>query len=202
MLPEQGTGEGKKAYAAFCDYALLGAGRSLASLVKTYQSYTKPAPPTKHLRTLKGWSSLYQWQNRVTAYDKAIQTELETAAAAARRAVMESGLAKDYERVRELKTLAELLRGEVFDDDKRWLPDVKQIGSGAFAERVDIVRFNAALIEQYRGALNDIALEVGDRKLRQEVTGANGGPIEVDVTGAKETLARKLADLAVRSATS
>lgn len=52
-----------------------------------------------------------------------------------------------------------------------WVHDVKQIGSGDTAERVDIVRFNAALIEQLRGALDDIAKETGGRVQRQEVNG-------------------------------
>ncbi len=201
MVPEQGAGENKKAYAAFCDYARLGAGRSLSLLVKTYQTATKPLPPTKRITTLKEWSSKYHWQVRVAAYDKAIQAELEAAAAARRREVMESGLALDFERTRELKRLAVLLLEEIHTEEKRWLPDVKQIGSGAFAERVDIVRFNAALIEQFRGTLNDIALEKNERKQNIQHSGPGGGPIEVDVSGAKETLARKLADLAVRSAT-
>lgn len=59
-----------------------------------------------------------------------------------------------------------------------WLKDVKQIGSGESAERVDIVRFNAAMFEQLRGTLDDIAKEVGGRVQRQEVSGKNGGVIE------------------------
>lgn len=65
---------------------------------------------------------------------------------------------------------------------KVWLPDVKQIGGGEHAERVDIVRFNAALIEQYRGTLDDIAKEKGERKQKMEVTGKDGGAITHKIT--------------------
>jgi len=41
-----------------------------------------------------------------------------------------------------------------------WLPDVKEVGG----QVVDIERFNAAIVDQYRGALDDIAKEVGGRK--------------------------------------
>jgi hypothetical protein len=65
---------------------------------------------------------------------------------------------------------------------KVWLPDVKQIGGGEHAERVDIVRFNAALIEQYRGTLDDLAKETGGRKQKMEVTGKDGGPVMHKIT--------------------
>lgn len=60
--------------------------------------------------------------------------------------------------------------GEVFEEDKRWLPDVKSIGAGEFAERVDIVRFNEGIINQLRGTLADLAAEVGDRKQQNQNT--------------------------------
>jgi hypothetical protein len=64
-----------------------------------------------------------------------------------------------------------------------WLPDVKQVGSGENAERVDIVKFNSALIAEYRSTLADLAAETGGRRQKQEVehTGKNGGPIETTV---------------------
>jgi len=63
--------ETTKANAALHDYVMMGAGRSLQKL---HQRYTKDAPrepPTKHLRTLKKWSSCYDWQSRIEAWEEA-----------------------------------------------------------------------------------------------------------------------------------
>lgn len=78
--------------------------------------------------------------------------------------MMSEGFALDHIRVRSLKLLAARLEEEIGQEDKVWLPDVKQIGAGDDAERVDLVRFNAPLIEQFRGALADIAEETGGRQ--------------------------------------
>jgi hypothetical protein len=58
-------GESRKANDALRAYYLMGSGRSLAKL---HQKYTEGAPesaPTCHLRTLKGWSTRFDWQARV-----------------------------------------------------------------------------------------------------------------------------------------
>lgn len=55
-----------------------------------------------------------------------------------------------------------------------WLRDVKGIGSFDNFERVEIVRFNAALISEYRGTLDDLAKETGGRHHTVEMTGKDG----------------------------
>jgi hypothetical protein len=80
---------------------------------------------------------------------------------------MEQGLAVDHERVKALKELADTLLDELRQYDRRWVRDVKQIGSGDSAERVDIERFNASEVEQLRGLLDDIAKEKQERRQRQ-----------------------------------
>lgn len=55
-----------------------------------------------------------------------------------------------------------------------WLRDVKGIGSFENFERVEIVRFNAALIAEYRGTLDDLAKESGGRHHTVEMTGKDG----------------------------
>jgi len=98
---------------------------------------------------------------------------------------MQSGLALDYERAVELKRLAHFLIEQIYEQGEDgnyhnvWLPDVKQIGAGKNIERIDIERFNAAIISELRGVLDDLAKETGGRKLRQEITGAEGGPLLV-----------------------
>lgn len=84
--------------------------------------------------------------------------------------ILQSGYALKHERIKVLNELAEMLLGEIKEVDKRWCPDVKSIGQGENAERVDIVRFNGSLIEQARKSLEDIAAELGERINRQELT--------------------------------
>lgn len=88
---------------------------------------------------------------------------------------MASGLALEYERVATLRRLAGLLEAELYQTladgsmPALWLPDVKQVGSGENAERVDIVRFNRSLVEALRGVLDDLAKETGGRTQRHDI---------------------------------
>lgn len=133
--------------------------------------------PTLSLDTLKGWSSQYNWTERAALYDLAWEEEKE----AARRAVMDEGFGLDYERTRGLKRLARLLEGMIFESSAPpsglevqdsealkyhniWVHDVKSIGAGEDAERVDLVKFNSALIKEWRGVLDEIASETGGRR--------------------------------------
>lgn len=184
-----------RADAALQDYLLMGAGRSLAKLCERYQSAPKtgPAqPPTRRLASLKQWSTEFNWQERAAEYDQRIEAEKDEAARAYRAAIMEEGFALDHERVKSLKRLAKHLQREIRNEQRVWLPDVKQIGAGEHAERVDIIRFNSALIDQFRGTLDDIAKEVGGRKQKHEVSGPDGGPIEEVTMTADEWKAEQL----------
>lgn len=184
LAGERQKKEHYKAIIACNDYLRMGPGRSLAKLLERYQNATD-SPPTKRLKTLKDWSRYYGWQDRVVEYEN----ELERQKTEYRRQVMESGYALDYERVDELKDLAILLidqlyeRNESDDLHKLWLPDVKQIGAGEFAERIDIVRFNSALVHELRGVLDDLAKETGGRVEKQEITGEGGGPVVLRYEG-------------------
>jgi len=64
-------GETIKANTALYDYALMGKGRSLFKLWEryTHQESTE-VTPTRTLRTLKGWSTKYAWQDRVAAFQQ------------------------------------------------------------------------------------------------------------------------------------
>jgi hypothetical protein len=178
--------ESLKAQAACNDYLLMGPGRSLKKLHEQYRGQSEggagvPKPPTTRLATLEQWSTEFNWQERAAEYDQGIQAEKEEAARAYRAAIMEEGFALDMERVAALKELAAKLQKEIGVPSQVWLKDVKQIGAGDKAERVDIVRFNAPLIDRFRGTLDDIAKEVGGRKQKVEHTGENGGPIQQKV---------------------
>ncbi len=108
-------------------------------------------------------SKRWNWHERAQQFDEAERAKRYAAYQARADEILTSGLALQFARIEELKQIAELLRAEVLDEHKRWLPDAKQIGSGEFAERVDIVRFNAPLVQQLRETIADIAIEKGER---------------------------------------
>ena len=86
------------------------------------------------------------------------------------------GLSLKAERVKKLKQLAALLERDLFGGFL-WLDQVKGVGSGDIATIVDYEEFNKAEVDSYRGVLDDIAKEVGDRKNINEVTGKDGVPL-------------------------
>jgi hypothetical protein len=173
-------GETDKSVQACNDWLRLGVGRSLPKLLENYANSNQKSPPTSSLGTLKQWSLKFKWTERATKFD----AEWEERKNAERQAELDYGLALDYERVNKLKRLADFLEGQLFEVGENgdyhnvWLPDVKQIGSGEYAERVDIERFNSSLVSEYRSVLDDIAKEVGGRVKKQEHSGPGGKPIK------------------------
>lgn len=174
--------ESARARLAWADYLAMGEERSLEKLHALHQTRTEPGPPTRHLSTLKHWSSTFGWQGRLQGIADAAAAEVEAAIRARRRQVFGSGLALDYERVNVLQRLATKLLAELEQDGRLWVRDVKSVGSGESAERVDIERFNAAEVEQLRGLLEDIAKEKGERVKRLEHSGREGKPIALEAT--------------------
>lgn len=157
----------------------MGIGRTLSDLLSRYTEIHRDTPPTQSIDTLKRWSSKYSWSERTIGYD----TTWEERKNEERNHVFNMELALDYGRVKKLIRLADMLEEQIYEQGENgdlhnvWLPDVKQIGSGEWAERVDIERFNGALISEYRATLDDISKEVGGRIRKQELTGAGGGAI-------------------------
>lgn len=140
----------------------MGQGRSLDKLHARYRAATT-AVPTRRIGTLKCWSGMFDWQDRLKAIADD-QVAAAVAAEAARiREIMASGFAQPHERVAVLKELASTLLDDLRAEDKRWLRDIKGIGAGDNWTQVDVVRFNAAELEQLRGLLDDIAKETGGR---------------------------------------
>lgn len=165
--------ESSRATQACNDYLRMGPYRSLTRLITFYLENDQTTMPTKARGTIDHWSSSYGWVARAEQYDTLLEHEKNERA----REVMISGLALAHERVEKLHYLSKFLEEQIYEQDEDgnypnvWLPDVKQIGKGESVERVDIVRFNASLIDQYRGTLDDLAKETGGRKLVQEIKG-------------------------------
>lgn len=178
LAGERKPNESDRAVQGCNDYLRMGPGRSLRKLADRYSKSTRKTAPTDNENTLFGWSADFDWQKRAAEYDSAAE-EQKTAR---RQKVFESGLAQDFARVTELKKLAGFLKGEIYEtadttdavgnahtfrNPKIWLRDVKVVGGGEDAYPVTIFRFNSALIDQYRGVLDDLAKEVGDRRQKQ-----------------------------------
>lgn len=168
--------ETDKAVQACNDWLRLGPGRSLPGLLQKYSEMQQNAAPTRSKSTLSRWSANFNWSVRAAEYDATYEQRKNEE----RDREINYGLALDYERIRKLKRLAGFLETQIYeqDDDQQycnvWVEDAKQIGSGKDAERVDIVRFNGSLIQQYRDVLDDLAKEVGDRVKKIAGTGPNG----------------------------
>jgi len=166
LAGQRQKGESYRARIACNDFLRMGPGRSVAELYRQYSKTEQNQAPTRSKGTLTEWSARYGWSERAESYDA--QAEAEKNARA--REIMASGLALPYERVEKLKRLAAFMEQQLYEQGASgvfhnvWVPDVKQIGSGADAERVDIERFNAAIISEFRAALNDLAAETGGRK--------------------------------------
>lgn len=162
--------ESNRARAAFEDYYFFGPNRSLSKLHRKYTESTLNNVPTKHLRTLKMWSTKHGWQERVALRDAEI-------AAAQLKEIMETALETGYavrqKRVYDLSRLADKLFGLVE------IPGL----------------FSPALVREYRGLLADIAAELGERIKGVSLSGPDGGPIAIDfgTTTKNELLARLLA---------
>lgn len=94
---------------------------------------------------------------------------------------LSTGLARKEERVKRLKALALRLERDLFgnsDEDYVWTDQIKSIGSGDRQEIIEYEEFNKAEIDAYRGLLDDLAKEVGERTAKHDIT-SGGLPITI-----------------------
>lgn len=133
--------ESNKAAKAFEDYYNLGPGRSLAKLHRTYTEDAPESVPTKQLRTLKKWSTTHSWQKRVAERDiEVAKTYLEEI----KEKATETGYAVFYKRIHDLGIIAERM-----------------------FKLLEVGPLPPAFVREFRGLLDDIAKEKGER-VRQE----------------------------------
>lgn len=118
----------------------------------------------------------FRWRERAEAWDRALEAQVAADEEERRRRILSTGYAMQHQRVEHLVALADVLHGDLLVEEHRWCPDVKGIGRGETFERVDLVRFNASLVEQYRKTLDDIAAELGQRQRNVDVT-SGGRPL-------------------------
>lgn len=129
-------------------------------------------------------SKEWQWEERANAWDAYQTQEQEKIIAKEREQVIKFRYALMHKRVQQLDRLAQQLLDYAKEEDKVWMLDVKAIGNGPDAERVDLMRFNDALFREIRAHFADIAAELGERvkTTKQEITGKDGQPIEAKNT--------------------
>lgn len=170
--------ENARWFARFEAFRLAGPGRSFLGAYNGMGDQKGPKGSDSLPRTWRAAAIRFDWRARAEAWDAHVQRIAAEQAEAERITALTTGFALQHRRVRALDKLARLLLDEVDDDEKRWTPDVKQVGG----ERVDITRFNAGLVEQARKTLDDLATELGERVRKSEHTGKDGGPIQVAAT--------------------
>lgn len=112
----------------------------------------------------------YQWVERAAAWDALQIAEIEKNVVAEKARTLLTDYALSHRRVAQLNEQAKQLVAMLDDPHKVWVPDVKAIGNGPKAERVDLVQFNAALFHEIRATLDDIAAELGERVKKKDIT--------------------------------
>lgn len=110
----------------------------------------------------------YRWIERAAAFDAFQIAEIEQKLAAEKARTLLTDYAVMYRRVAQLNEQAKQLIAMLDDPNKVWVPDVKAIGSGPDAERVDLVQFNDSLFREIRATFDDIAKELGERVKKAE----------------------------------
>lgn len=137
--------ETAKAHAALRDYARLGPERSISKL---HRRYTEDTPsgeaPTVHERTLRGWSSKYDWQARVAAWDTIQQDRLDDELWAERRRKLRED---EWTAGDSLMSVAQEL-AEGLDLFKVTSRDVEELPDGTVRETITV---------QYRPSLQQVA---------------------------------------------
>lgn len=166
-LPTEST----KAYAAYELYREFGVERSLGKIAQKYN---------KSIATLGRWSGQYQWVARAAEWDREQERIREEARQVEIAKIMSEGYAATHNRVKDLNKLARKQWKDLQKKELVWLPDVKSIGSGEFAERVDLIRYNGALSADFKSTLEDIAKETGGRVNKTDVT-SNGETLKAYV---------------------
>lgn len=147
---------------------------------------TKSAPQTEPDGTWYEMAKLWQWEARAAAWDAKLDADLEQEIAAERKKILRSELALQHKRVELLNRKAKQLADITDTQDQIWLLDVKSIGTGPEAERVDLLQFNDAAFKELREYLTDIADEMGERIKKHEAAITQLPPLTYGVSEDEE----------------
>lgn len=181
---EKQDGESSVWYRRFSRYLLMFPKRSVAAVYneennepdhgeENREKPRKSEPPGHWYEMAKQW----KWEERAEAWDAAQFAEEEKI----KKRVIQTKWALQHRRILALQEVAQSLLDMMGDENKVWVPDVKSIGSGPDAERVDLVQFNSDLYKEFREYISDIAEEVGGRVKKQETTHKGLSKMYVDL---------------------
>ena len=112
-------------------------------------------------------------RQNVAKYRKTRQYDLEAIQKVSEQNALSSGYALKEYRILRLSQMAELLAKDIFGGFL-WTEEVKGVGAGPVAEIVDYEEFNKAEVDAWRGVLDDIAAEMGDRVKKVQGPGEGG----------------------------
>lgn len=163
LCGERRSGESVRAVLACNRFLRLGPGRTLALLHRQFldeQEATGILAPSRSDKTLSKWHVRWGWGARSEQYDEIEEAERQVKY----ERIREQGLARLDERLLSLMKTAEMLEAELHDESKRWIEKAQTILYGDRAEGKWTREFNFNLAKEYRGALGDIAAELGARK--------------------------------------
>lgn len=167
-------------YGRFTAFLRMGTRRSVNAVYRKEHRKT----PKSTDNTGSDWYNAakeWQWQERARAYNEHQRAEEDRIIAEEREKVLRSGFALQHKRIQALNRLTNKLIAMTNDEDKIWMPDVKSVGTGPTAERVDLLQFNAPLFTLIDKYLASIAAEMGERVKKKELTGKDGGPVEYEI---------------------
>jgi hypothetical protein len=109
-------------------------------------------------------------RSQVVYYRKSREVQLGKLKEAGENDALTTGLAVKANRVAKLQALADKLYDDLMVGGKLWLEQVKGIGSKEDFERITYYEFNSAEVAQYRGLVDDISAEVGERVRKVDLT--------------------------------
>jgi hypothetical protein len=202
MSPKRET---PRAAQAFADYLAMGPGRSLEKLLAQYRQQTANGirVPTLRFKTLADWSGTFCWQARL---DQIVSQE--------RQAVVSRGIVDKQNRLNALndrwerlqKVIAERERQHVSIDSLQPSPaagastglmvlTVRFLPGGG---RVEEWAVDTSTLKEIREHEKQAAQEMGEWTEKREMTGKDGGPLEVKVEDARQQLTARLAAIATR----
>jgi hypothetical protein len=167
---DQASDEPSLWFRHFERYRLLGANRNVLAAYNSLRDEKGKHHVTRPPQTWYNAHKAWDWEKRATAWDAHCLKLAAERIESERVDALTQGFAVKAERIQALNDLAETLLAEVGDEERRWLRDVKSIGAGDNAERVETERFNAPLVHEFRGLLDDIAAEVGGRVSKTDIT--------------------------------
>ncbi len=167
--------ESAKAFNAFKTYRDMGASRSLEKVRE------KLARTAGYDRQLQEWSSQHGWVARAVAYDAHMddlaQAELEKRIIAKRTKVIEKEIAdadallEKFDQILEQAKLRETRRVSKKEGDKEVEYVFVEVNLDGLKELVDV--------RQKLSRFARLPLGLPDRIAQQQMTGADGGPVEI-----------------------